>query len=240
MADLRDEMDATDEEKRPINNASSAERGEHCEDIPPPPPEVKVRRHGRQGCFFTRGQACALALTIFLLLLVVGAVVAILTRTHLCDCHDGYRVGMWNSGLMPPKETVPSGYPWSGIRLARTLIPSRYRLELKVDLTSFTFSGTVEINVTCRRSTEYVILHVNGLKIDKSKVTITEVESGEQVGISRHVKVPINQFWVLQAEKDLRKGKHYRIRFGHFEGQLLDDLRGLYRSSYKDDHDVTR
>jgi aminopeptidase N len=227
MADERDEMDATEEEKRPINNVEKPES-------PPVEPQVQVRRPPKNGCLMSRGQAFGLALFVFLLVLIVGACAAILTRTHWCPCDTTPNYGWWNSSLMGPKPTVASGYPWSGIRLNRDLIPSYYSLELRIDLSKFQFSGSVDIDVKCQVSTQYVILHNNGLRVNRSSVYVQEARSGKNIKIYRHIPVPINQFWVLHMNEYLEKGKYYRIRFGDFQGKLEDDLRGLYRSSYKD------
>ncbi len=224
MAEERDEIAATDEEKRPINNVEPRETS----------PEVAVRRPPKAGCIMTRGQAVGLAVFVFLLVIVVGAIAAILARTHWCPCKIGPKYGYWNSSLMGPKPTVAPGYPWSGIRLPRTLIPSYYILDLRVDLSKFTFSGSVDITVKCHESTDYVILHSNGLKVNRASVYVQDADTGKKVRIFRHKPVPVNQFWVLQMNEYLEKGKKYKIHFGDFQGKLDDDLRGLYRSSYKD------
>lgn len=224
--DGRDADGATPEEKRPIN---SVERGEPEENA-----KVKTRTPRKSGCYLLPGQVAALALSFFILLVGVGVIVWIL-KPDECGRDD-------DSSLYPitPKPTVAPGYPWSNIRLPGDLIPTHYNLELRVDLEKFIFTGSVEIDVECKRDTDYVILHVNSLKISRSEVTITDVERGAFTEIYTQESVPVNQFHVLQTVNPLRARRKYKIKFEKFEGKLNDDLRGLYRSSYKDQDDQTK
>ena len=224
--DGRDADGATPEEKRPIN---SVERGD-ADDAT----KVKTRTPRKGGCYLTRGQAAALALSFLILLCGVGIIVWILKPD---ECGDKDGLG-WYSPT--PKPTVEPGQPWSDIRLPDSIVPSFYNLELRVDLQKFVFSGMVEIDVLCKSATYYVILHVNGLRVTRSEVSITDVERGTREEIYSHIPVLVNQFHVLQTANSLEAGRKYKIRFGKFSGNLNDDLRGLYRSSYKDQDDNIR
>ena len=226
--DSRDADGATSEEKRPIN---SVERGD-----PDDATKVKTRTPPRNaGCYLTRGQATALAISFFILLCGVGIIVWIL-KPPPCYRPDGD--GNWYSPT--PKPTVDPSMPWSGIRLSDSLAPSFYTIELRVDLDKFIFSGSVEIEVLCRSETYYVTVHVNSLNITRSEVSIVDLDTGGRVEIYKQVSVPVNQFHVIQTTNSLEPGHRYKIRFGSFAGKLHDDLRGLYRSSYKDSDGNTR
>ena len=221
--DARD-GDGTPEEKRPINNV---ERGDAAETLEAPP-KVKTRTPHKGGCYLSRGQAASLALSFLVLLVGVGVIVWIL-KPDECSDNDG---SLWYNDV--PKPTVAPGQPWSDIRLPGALVPSFYNLELRVDLERFVFTGSVEIDVQCVETTYYVILHVHALKVTRSEVSVTDVERGTREEIYKHTSVPVNQFHVLQTANSLQAGRRYKIRFGKFTGKLKDDLRGLYRSSYKD------
>ena len=70
-------------------------------------------------------------------------------------------------------------------------------------------------------------LHVNKLNITSPQL----MKNGEDLPLSRHFWYKKNQFYVLQPESSLAKGD-YQIRM-EFAGKLENDLKGLYRSTYK-------
>lgn len=209
-------------EKTPINNVDN--------------PHVRVEKgSSKAGCYLTRTQIILLVVAILLLVIVVGLLAGVLSRRRCPDNEED--ADAWR--MTTPKPTVNPKLAWSKIRLPKNLIPSRYNITLRVDLDEFVFSGSVDIDVICDKDTEYVILHANELDINESDVFVREYRSrsyslGTSLEITYHVDVPINQFHVLQMGDRLRKGKQYRIRFGSFKGKILDDLRGLYKSTYKD------
>lgn len=233
MADTRtDERDASDEEKQPINNVEGKDGATANAD-------VKVRRPARKtGCYCTNGQAVALAVSILIVVAVVGGVTAILTRMHWCPCDTGPPA--WSSSLAGPKPTVAPGYPWSDIRLPRDIVPSYYDVQLRVDLDTFVFTGSVDIHVTVKHNTPYIIIHSHALNVSQGDVVVQDLETRAKKAIHRHILVPVNQFHVLQLDNHLEASKKYLIRFAKFSGALQDDLRGLYRSSYRDQHGVIR
>src|SRR5450755_2048019 len=56
-------------------------------------------------------------------------------------------------------------------RLAATITPSAYRLDLTVDPKAASFSGHVEIDVVLAQPSSSVFLHGNGLKVSKARVS---------------------------------------------------------------------
>lgn len=207
-------------EKTPINNVDN--------------PHVRVEKGSKKGCFLTRIQVILLAVVILLALILVGLLAGVLSRRRCSD--DEGDLDAWR--MTTPKPTVNPKLPWSDIRLPHTFIPSHYNITLKVDLSKFVFSGSVDIEVACKKDTDYVIIHANDLDIKESQVSVRESRSnnnkGQSLEIADHIEVPINQFYVLRMAERLKKNKRYTIRFGFFEGKILDDLRGLYKSTYKD------
>ena len=235
--------DGTHEEKVPINTMDH--EGDHDgrlrdHDLGDPDVRdivVKGPPKRKPGCFISRGLCVFIIILVVIIIAIAGAAVGYFLRCWKCDATDGSIDALYAPS---PKPTVAPGLPWSGIRLPRDLIPKRYTVGLKVDLEQFVFSGSVVIEVDCKRSTNYMITHSNALMIDDSKVSIHDVTNNAEVPIVRQVRVPINQFHVLETEQQLVAGNKYRINFGRFTGKLLDDLRGIYRSSYKDQNNNTR
>jgi hypothetical protein len=231
----------TPEERIPINNVNSS--GED---------HVTVRPHSSRGkgCFVTRGQVCLAVLLVLVLLATTGIVVAIMMKDFFPlgqTCRDegdasstGAVTSQNNSRLTTPKPTVEPSLPWSDIRLPRAAIPVHYNLELRVDLETFTFTGSSDVTLDMLQATRYVIVHVNGLDVRRHEVTVRHVSSNHSVRISHQIHVPENQFYVVETESMLIAGEQYIVRFGHFKGDINDDLRGLYRSMYKDQNGNTK
>ena len=199
----------------------------------------------KKGCFVPCSVCAVLIICVIVLLALIGVIVFLMFKTP-CGCNgDSLSPGLGalsdNTSIVPtytytPKATVPPNLPWSGIRLPRNIIPSTYSLDLRVDLDKFIFSGGVEIEVECVQPTHLIILHVNALNITEHEVAVLKLRPTSTIlPIRRVFPVPENQFYVIEMVNMLQHG-HYKIRVGEFKGELLDDLRGLYRSTYKDRH----
>ena len=227
------------EEKTPINNVDGKTGDVH----------VRQPRGARAGCFITRTQGILAVLLGLGIVLLVAVIVALVVRTP-CEtdkvtdkgssgcassASSGHSIGALNlSRLATPKPTVEPSLPWAGIRLPHTLVPRNYQLELRVDLVGFTFIGSSSVDVDVVNVTRYIIVHVNALEVRRHSVTVHNMATNASMKIVRQIHVPENQFYVVETREELKKGEKYRIRYGHFKGLLQDDLRGLYRSMYKD------
>ena len=233
--------DVTAEEKQPFN---SVERGDYHEDGATKGAtrdgDVVIRKKrgpNAPGCIMTKLQAVLLLVFVLVLIAITGLCVYFLATPK---CKKPKTGPPTLPNLSKPKPTVESGFAWSNIRLPDSLVPSFYELHLKVDLDKFEFEGSVRIQVDVTKSFEYVIVHVNSLVIIGSQVFVRNMATDEEIEILERIPVKPNQFYVLQMAEPLIKGNRYLIRFGEFRGTLEDDLRGLYRSSYKDQEGNTR
>ena len=203
----------------------------------------------RSGCFISRAVGACLICGVLLLLALVAVIVYVFLFFRAPCTGDSLEpgIGALNVGTVSSSTavtdsgpTIAPNLPWSGIRLPRTLIPSEYFLELRVDLNEFIFSGSVEINVFCQKSTSYIVLHANRLTIRDDDVSVMDIRTASTLRHKRQFSVATNQFYVIELVNDLQAGRRYKIRFGHFVAPLEDTLRGLYRSSYKDARGRTR
>ena len=52
--------------------------------------------------------------------------------------------------------------------------------------------------------------------------------------ISRLIQSRVRELFILETSTTLRQGQLYRISFFQYRGVIGDDLRGLYRSKYRD------
>lgn len=138
-----------------------------------------------------------------------------------------------------PNLNVSSLYPWSGIRLPRSVKPSFYELHLQIDLTTFTYHGAVNITIEVITPTKYIVFHRNKIDIDISSVSITSRYS-RNINILQQFQVPERDFHVLEVDKELETGNMYILSVGIYTGKLGRDLKGLYLSSYSNQEGEVR
>lgn len=132
----------------------------------------------------------------------------------------------------------------SNYRLPRSLIPSMYSVELFPDIygadpSKFTFSGTVKIDVSCNEDTNNITLNSKKLTINEKSVKILSL--GSNIGNSGFQSLSYDeelQLVTFITRNQFIKGHNYSIEM-QFTGPLLDDLQGLYYSSYKEEN-ITR
>ena len=227
-----DKSNATRDEQRPMNNVEGGDGDVHF-------------KQSSRGRVWTVGPRILLLVTVAVILtiLVIGLIVGLAVKSNCQQTGAGPVVPapvLSGRKAAPPRPTIDPALPWSNIRLPRDIIPTVYTVELKIDLEHFNFSGSVSVDVSVQKDTEYVIVHINDLNVSHSDVTVDDVTSGGTVHIVRQLGQPINQFHVMQVSPALRSGRDYTVHFGYFRGQLGDGLRGLYRSMYKDQQGETR
>jgi puromycin-sensitive aminopeptidase len=120
-------------------------------------------------------------------------------------------------------EDVSSPY-----RLPYSVSPRRYRLHLRPDLDAETFSGTVVIEADAHQPTEQVVLHCQELSVTAAAVT-----SGDRaLDVEVRTDPDHDDRIVLGLGGRLEPGP-LRIELS-FSGKLLEQLRGLYRSTFTD------
>lgn len=126
------------------------------------------------------------------------------------------------------------------VRLSRHVLPESYRITLKPDLESFTFSGEEIINISVLKPAKSIVLHAKELDIVTAEVILSAPKSKQA---SRKHRTSSVQIWTshiqynAQAEtvtllfpKLLASGKA-RLKLV-FRGVLNDKLHGYYRSSF--------
>ncbi len=119
----------------------------------------------------------------------------------------------------------PSMNPY---RLARTVVPSAYRIFLTPDLEKFTFAGRVEIDIDIKQSVDRFTLNALDLELGppRSAVTATSYRSLE------HTMDETYQTATFVFDRELPTGP--AILEIAFDGFLNDKLVGFYRSTYTD------
>lgn len=119
--------------------------------------------------------------------------------------------------------------PPGSYQLPKSVTPDSYELSLCPDLEKFTFEGSETIAVTVHSGVRTVTL--NALDLEIKSATVTSASFGDQEGkISLD---PDHELASISFAKQLDPGQ-YQLNL-KFSGSLNDNLRGFYRSYYKDD-----
>jgi puromycin-sensitive aminopeptidase len=119
-------------------------------------------------------------------------------------------------------------------RLPDWVNPTHYKIFLEPNLTSSTFEGTVEIDITILKETNEIVLNVCELDIKNCSIiknpNLTEVP----LDIILDDKTERIKF---KFKSDLSPGR-YTLKI-NFSGKLNDQLRGFYRSNFIDAQGVS-
>ncbi|MHB8465574.1 MAG: M1 family metallopeptidase [Acidimicrobiales bacterium] len=111
-------------------------------------------------------------------------------------------------------------------RLPRTIVPSRYRLELSPDLDARRFEGTAVIDVTVVDAVAELVLNAAELEIHSASIV-------DAADVAQHATVTLDaelERATVTFANVLATGAA-TVTFA-FTGTLNDDLRGFYRSTF--------
>lgn len=113
-------------------------------------------------------------------------------------------------------------------RLPRHVIPTRYDLRLEPDLATATFTGQMTITITVKQTTQTVLLNAVDLVLQSA---VAEGASDRQFKARIELE-PKTQRAQLSFQDPIQPGE-WQLQLS-FHGTLNDQLRGFYRSTYKD------
>ncbi len=126
---------------------------------------------------------------------------------------------------MCPDDVPGSDDPY---RLPRHVIPTRYDLRFEPDLAAATFTGRATITITVKQLTQTILLNAVDLVLQSALV---EDANRRHVGARLELDEK-SQRARLSFQEAIPPGE-WRLHLS-FHGQLNDQLRGFYRSTYKD------
>jgi puromycin-sensitive aminopeptidase len=113
-------------------------------------------------------------------------------------------------------------------RLPRHVIPTRYDLRLEPDLKAATFTGHVSITLSVKQETRTILLNATDLHISSNGI---EGQNGKKIAAEVELE-PALQRARISCHQPLAMGE-WRLNLS-FQGTLNNQLRGFYRSTYKD------
>jgi len=118
--------------------------------------------------------------------------------------------------------------PTNPYRLARTVVPSAYRISITPDLDGSTFAGEVHVDVQVSETVTSIVL--NALELTLGALTVSAGESS----VSSREPVLDATFETATFDLDDPLGPGPATLHLAFEGTLNDLLVGFYRSTYVD------
>ena len=120
------------------------------------------------------------------------------------------------------------------LRLPRHLSPIEYLVHLHPNLTTFKFSGKVDVLLNCTESSHNITLHV-GRKIEVTSVKVALLENS--LALKREIKLASfsphlpGEMMLISLDEELQPGKLYFLKI-EFHSELSRGLSGFYLSKY--------
>ncbi|KAI5618054.1 thyrotropin-releasing hormone-degrading ectoenzyme isoform X1, partial [Silurus asotus] len=178
-----------------------------------------------------------LAFIVSILTLVVVTAIAVMLALSFEKCSSSIS-SISSETLVPPGSTSNRSreqkggdmQPWRRLRLPTALRPRHYDLQLSVYMHNFTFSGELSIELECVNATKFIVLHADGLHIDKVAVYSDGKKPGA-MRIHRHFRYSHNQVYVVALHREMKPFRTYKLHMT-FQAQIHDQLLGFYRTSY--------
>ncbi|XP_005381598.1 PREDICTED: aminopeptidase N [Chinchilla lanigera] len=139
--------------------------------------------------------------------------------------------------------TVDQSQLWNQYRLPKSLVPSSYQVTLRPYFTPnehglYIFRGNSTVRFTCQEATNVIIIHSKKLNYTIQQpgghwVVLRGVSGSQPPAIDRTELVERTEYLVVHLQDYLSVGSQYEME-SVFQGELADDLAGLYRSEYRD------
>nr|XP_012629235.1 endoplasmic reticulum aminopeptidase 1 isoform X1 [Microcebus murinus] len=136
-----------------------------------------------------------------------------------------------NREATSPEAGNGTPFPWNQMRLPEHVIPVHYDLMIHANLTTLTFWGTTEVEITASQPTSAIILHSHHLQISKATLRkgAGERPLEEPLRVLEH---RAHEQIALLAPEPLRVGLPYTVVI-HYAGNLSENFHGFYKSTYR-------
>ncbi|XP_075955794.1 endoplasmic reticulum aminopeptidase 2 isoform X5 [Anarhichas minor] len=142
------------------------------------------------------------------------------------------------AGQQSPLGTSNLSFPWSRLRLPRYIIPLHYHLLLHPNLTTLSFTGSVQIQIDVQNNTNWVVLHSKGLQISKAAIVDQNfAHLSDQVLPVLHN--PSHEQIGIFSPRVLSSGQKYFL-YLEFGAELSEGFYGFYKSTYRTSTGETR
>lgn len=120
-------------------------------------------------------------------------------------------------------------------RLSDNIKPSYYSINIRVDLLKFQFDGSVSIELKADEETSLIEIHKLDLNIGPYIRVLDENLNETNVKSFNYIEK--SQILQIHLEKPLLANKIYDLKIS-FEGEITNDMKGLYLSPQYEDNVV--
>ncbi|XP_042727279.1 glutamyl aminopeptidase [Lagopus leucura] len=130
-----------------------------------------------------------------------------------------------------PTRSDDSG-DWINFRLPTYVKPIHYDLEMKPEMETDIYTGTVNISIALGESTSHLWLHLRDTKI--TEMPTLRKSSGQQIALTDCFEYETQEYIVMKAEAELTvtdESDPYILTL-KFQGWLNGSLVGFYRTTY--------
>ncbi|XP_078360605.1 endoplasmic reticulum aminopeptidase 1-like [Oculina patagonica] len=132
---------------------------------------------------------------------------------------------------------------YQSLRLPRHLSPIEYLVYLHPNLTTFKYSGKVEVLLYCNEAANNITLHV-GKEINYNTVRVAyipdlnDTEGKQPLQVKKISRLAGEMIWIA-LDSELQSGKYYSLIM-EFDSELSKGLSGFYLSKYTSPSGQTR
>ncbi|NXC51288.1 AMPE aminopeptidase, partial [Penelope pileata] len=133
-----------------------------------------------------------------------------------------------------PARSDESG-EWTNFRLPTYMKPLHYDLEVKPEMETDIYTGTVSISIALDQSTSHLWLHLRETKV--TEMPTLRRSSGQQILLDDCFEYETQEYIVMRAETELAAADEsdpYILTL-KFQGWLNGSLVGFYRTTYTED-----
>ncbi|OCU02290.1 hypothetical protein XELAEV_18008052mg [Xenopus laevis] len=173
------------------------------------------------------------ARTVIVCVVVVIIAVSVVTVVYLLPkctfTKDGCHEKKHPLELVYPIATNKKVFPWAKSRLPDSIKPVHYTLTMHPNMTTLSFTGTVQIKLNITTSSKNIVLHSSGLHIIKASIL---VNGGTTMDAEVLEYPPFEEIAIISPES-LLKGKECLLTI-QYAANFSSTYYGFYKIDYMD------
>nr|CAD7197139.1 unnamed protein product [Timema douglasi] len=171
----------------------------------------------------SRSTKSYLKIPLVLITIILGVMAAVRCQLSVDGYFEDEHIEYFETSLRRPTE----------YRLPGNILPLHYNISLIPDLDTenFTFTGEITIRFRGVKDTTTIVLHMNDTVVDEDSMIIRDLKSNLTISMIFTEYNEDNHFYTIHPGGFIYSGMEYELSF-KYEGNLRDDMQGLFRSSY--------
>ncbi|XP_055968445.1 leucyl-cystinyl aminopeptidase [Sorex fumeus] len=180
--------------------------------------------------------ARTMVVCVLVIMLAISVIMVIYLLPRCTFTKEGCHRSNQSMGLIQPLATNGKLFPWAQARLPTAVVPLRYELHLRPNLSNMTFSGSATIAVQVLQATWNIVLHSTGLNI--SRVTLSSAVSSQEKLVEL-LEYPFHEQIAVVAPEALLEGHNYTLKV-EYTANISNTYYGFYGLSYTDAGNQTK